>query len=321
MNDQFDHNITQLSAPTMLECLDIQAQFHQIYPFEFYSNSALSRYLACPRLYYYEYVLGIEPIGYENWNLKFGSIIHEAAAIYAQGLVERVSPGLCKQAAMTYLMEQDWESSTKIKCYSSAVAFLSAIIKWLDGKTILGSEKMYATPILSKSGNDHIYYVGTIDLTYQLESEQSSPTVIIVDYKTKSRIMNFFYFNSPMNRQFVMYSWLVLGEKVSRDFEVVLLHCVTKPTLIPHMFQIEEHVIKEAVADTQRTIRNIGYNTNDIPSTWVKACTECQGLWGCRYVDLCLRSEKSIQIRKLDGYQIKNNEKRAKEAKYLQGLK
>lgn len=246
---------------------------------EHYDNSKIGDFLICPRMYYFNWGIKIEP-DVDSIHLKFGSDIHSALEyLYTELKTGRKCNEELKLATLAQFRNaftSDEVPYHKTKNLDSGLLILDLFLSnagFWDFGSVLGMEM----EVRAKG------YAGKLDLVTEIED-----TIYVIDHKTTSRLDADTFSKWRQDRALLGYNWLVRQLYPGRKRYVTIvnvLHIIKKPGIFRSSYEFSDFHINEWQRNTEEIIVRIKQAHID---SWPKYDTGCQdSKWGCNYQPLC----------------------------------
>lgn len=248
---------------------------------EHFDNSKLGDFLICPRMYYFNWELKIEPDD-TSPHLGYGTCIHTGLAhLYEELKTGRtLNPDVVKgvqDAFRNQYEELDLQPVGNKTLTSGLLAldmFMSNSGYWDFGKVLLVEEE-----IRTADG-----YAGRLDLVTEIDD-----TIYVIDHKTTSRLASDTFSRWRQDRALLGYNYLVRQAFPGRKQYVTIVnvfHIVKKLGIFTNRYEFNDFHVDEWKWNTKLIIDTV--RSHKAFNNWPKYDTGCQdSKWGCNYQDLC----------------------------------
>ena len=262
--------------------------------------STFQVFKACPRKYLYEVLLARGKPS-DDPNLRFGSLIHAAKALYETNKARGADHNLALQGAFRFLLHETWDFARAKPGFTedplkNRSTLLRTFVWYIDqyredsaetvilpsGKPAVEIQFEFDAGVLTKSG-EQITFVGTLDRIVRFNG-----TLYVADTKTSSNAKYLTARNYTPDGQFSLY---VTAASVCFGFETdgILLDGIEvgpnatsfRREFVPR----PREVIEEWLDDARVHLRRLGeaFQRNE----WPQNDSACGMYGGCRFRGVC----------------------------------
>jgi hypothetical protein len=272
-------------------------------------------WLKCTRLYYYEYVLNLEPKVFGEAITK-GILIHSMLEGYYAGKMQGLNEEACRDEAMEpliFAMSQDGDITELSNIRTLVTGYFEKYADDDERYEVMAVETKYALPL-----TDNYSMVGTLDALFL---DKWNNKVVAVDHKST---YNFWTDDQvTMAGQFIKY--LIILRGLGYDVERMMVNQLrTRPVKNGDLYQrawadpsnkrtnaiLRQHIL---VSDAIMEFRANGANHDDtIPIYDKYGCSNCSFLSLCNSdtegQNLTFQINQEYQQRKNYGYNLEGSD-------------